>query len=123
MYRILNSDNRARFLHHTQLVDDFLDAHSLPLMQSMLTEVKARVEAARPFDQQLQETIDSQRGARQAARAAAGKKRFDQELQAAGQPKQLNSKQRKRADGNSTKPTASAPNRPMGLLRTQLHLL
>ncbi len=97
VYRILNSDARARFMHHTQLADEFLDAHSLPLMHAVLAELTARMETGRAFDPQLQEQIDLQRAARQAARAAAEKKRLEQEQQTAGVPKQLNSKQRKRA--------------------------
>jgi tRNA-dihydrouridine synthase len=99
VYRLFNADSRARFLHHTQLTDEFLDTaaaaeeHGLAALRAVLSEVEARLRAGRPFDAQLQLQIDAQRSARQTARAALEKQRVQQ----ATGVRVLNSKQRKRA--------------------------
>jgi tRNA-dihydrouridine synthase 1 len=99
VYRLFNADSRARFLHRTQLTDEFLDTaaaaeeHGLAALRAVLSEVEARLRAGRPFDEELQLQIDSQRSARQTARAALEKQRVQQ----ATGVRVLNSKQRKRA--------------------------
>jgi tRNA-dihydrouridine synthase len=94
VYHVMNSDVRARFLHHTQCVDAFLDAASLREMRGVLAEARHRLEEGRVFDHQLQSEIDAARGTRQQARATKERHRVAQE---SGIGRALNSRERKRA--------------------------
>lgn len=93
VHRVLNGDTRARFLAHAQLADELLDAGSIAEVKEVLRLVEGRLAAGREFDHALQERIDAERAARQAARAARQRLR---EQQSSG-VRVLNSKQRKRA--------------------------
>lgn len=95
LYRLLNADTRARFLHHAQLTDEFLDAASIGEVRAVMREVRVRLADGRPFDTDLQTEIDARRSARQQARAANERKRLAS--QSADGVRILNSRERKRA--------------------------
>lgn len=97
LYRLFNSDGRARFLYQTQLADDFLDATSIGEMRRVLHRARERLVDGRPFDHGLQADIDKQRSQRQAARAAKDRRRLAAAASSSGQVKSLNSRERKRA--------------------------
>jgi hypothetical protein len=95
-HHILNSDQRARFLHHVQLVDDFLDARTLGQLRAVISQARQRVNVGRAFDQQLQTQIDMQRASRQKDRDAVERRINNAKVTAVGGPKITNSKERKR---------------------------